>query len=138
MSIFSYPVEITAEDIKTECGFDLANEYGASNVRLFLNTVHSAVYDGAIYATGDMDIKNRIIEKHLEYTDPAIKKALILQAIYLNDVGNIGTESGITITADGQKAVVSKLDLREKAVCIAAIDTLKACACPILYAGEEL
>lgn len=138
MSVFSYPVEITMEDIKNECGFDLVKEYGSQGMKVFLNAVHSSVYDGCIYATGDMDIKNRIITAHKKYTEPAIKKALLLQAMYLNDQGNIATESGITITADGQKAVVSKLDLREKSVCIASVDALKSCACPILYAGEEV
>ena len=138
MSVFEYPIEITMEEIKNECGFDLVQEYGTNGMKVFLNAVHSAVYDGAIYATGDADIKNRIIKAHLKYTEPSIKKALLLQAMYLNDQGNIGTESGITITADGQKAVVCKLDLREKNVCISAVDALKACACPILYAGEEV
>ena len=136
MSIFSYPVEITAEEIKNECGFDIVKEYGASNLRVFLNSVHSAVYEGAIYATGDRDIKDRIIRTYLGKTQPAIKRALLLQASYMNDEGNVGTASGITITADGQKAVVSKLDLRSKIVCMSAIDALKACSCPILYAGE--
>lgn len=138
MSVFSYPVEITMEEIKNECGFDLVQDYGTNGMRVFLNAVHSAVYDGCIYATGDKDIKDRIIVAHRDKTEPSIKKALLLQAMYMNEQGNIATESGITITADGQKAVVNKLDLREKSVCIASVDALKACACPILYAGEEV
>lgn len=136
MSIFSYPVEITAEDIKNECGFDVTKEYGGNNTRVFMNAVHSAVYEGGIYATGDRDIKDRIILEHIAQTEKSIKRALLLQAMYMNDEGNVGTASGITITADGQKAVVSKLDLRSKTICIAAIDCLKACSCPILWAGE--
>lgn len=136
MSIFSYPVEITVEEIKNETGIDLVKEYGAENVRLFMNILHSNVYDGAIYATGAREIKDRIIEAHKIATENAIKRALLIQATYLHEDGNIGTESGVTITADGQKAVVSKADLRAKTVCIAAIDALKSCACPLLYAGE--
>jgi hypothetical protein len=135
MSVFTYPVEITAEDIKNECGFDVLKEYGA-NMRVFLNTVHSAVYEGGIYATGERDIKDRIIRTHKGTTESAIKRALLLQASYMNEEGNVGTESGITITSDGQKAVVSKGDLRAKTICIAAVDCLKACSCPILWAGE--
>lgn len=138
MSIVSYPVEVTQADIKNECGIDLVKEYGTGNLRVFLNTLHSTVYDGAIYATGDRDIKDRIIKAHIDKTTPSIKSALLIQASYMHDEGNVGTASGITITADGQKAVVSKLDLRAKTVCIAAIDALKACSCPILYAGEEV
>lgn len=137
MSIFSYPIMITAEELKNELGLDLVKEYGQAGLTIFLNCVHSAVYDGAIYATGARDIKDRIILAHLEKTESAIKRALCIQASYMDDEGNVGTESGITITADGQKAVVSKLDLRAKNVCIAAIDALKACSCPILYAGED-
>lgn len=136
MSIFSYPITITIEELKNESGIDLVKEYGQSNVQLFMNVVHSSVYDGAIYATGAREIKDRIIEHHKAVTENAIKRALILQAMYMHEDGNIGTESGITITADGQKAVVSKTDLRAKTVCIAAIDALKSCACPLLYAGE--
>ena len=135
MSIFSYPVEITAEDIKNECGFDVTKEYGG-DARVFMNAVHSAVYEGGIYATGDRDIKDRIILEHIAQAEKSIKRALLLQAMYMNDEGNVGTASGITITADGQKAVVGKLDLRSKTICISAIDCLKACSCPILWAGE--
>ena len=137
MSIFSYPIMITVEELKNELGLDLVKEYSAPGVNIFLNNVHSAVYDGAIYATGARDIKDRIILAHVDKTENAIKRALCLQASYMDDEGNVGTESGITITADGQKAVVSKLDLRAKTVCIAAIDALKACGVPLLYAGED-
>lgn len=137
MSIFSYPVEITAADLKNECGIDVTKEYGTKD-KIFLNVVHSAVYEGAIYATGDRDIKDRIITAHKAKTENAIKRALLIQATYMHDQGNVGTESGITIAADGQKAVVSKADLRAKTVAIAAVDALKACSVPILYAGEEV
>ena len=95
MSVFSYPVEITMEEIKNECGFDLVQDYGTNGMRVFLNAVHSAVYDGCIYATGDKDIKDRIILAHRDKTEPSIKKALLLQAMYMNEQGNIATESGI-------------------------------------------
>ena len=55
----------------------------------------------------------------------------------MHDTGNVGTESGITLTADGQKAVVGLRELRSKYICPAAIDALKACSIPLLYAGEE-
>ena len=132
-----YPVEISAEELKTERGLDLVKEYGA-NARAFLFDLHASVYDGCIYATGAQEIKNRIIERHLDDTSRAIKRALLLQAAYMHETGNVGTESGVTITADGQKAVVAKNELRSKNVCVAAVDALKACACPILYAGEKV
>ena len=136
MAMFEYPVMITAEDIKNECGFDLVEEYGASNVPHFLALVHSSVYDGCIYATGMSDIKDRIINKFKSDCEIPIKRALVTQAAYINSQGHIGTESGITITADGQKAVVNKFELRSKNVALGALDILKACKIPLLYAGE--
>ncbi len=137
MSIFSYPVEITVEELKNERALDLTKEYGVSGAKAFLSDVYAAVYDGGIYATGDRDIKDRIIAAHREKVENAIKRALIMQAAYMHDEGNVGTASGITISADGQKAVVSKNELRSKNICIAAVDALKACSVPLLYAGEE-
>jgi hypothetical protein len=101
-----------------------------------MNELHLSVYDGGIYATGDREIKNRIIEAH-EDAKNAVKRALVIQAEYLHGVGNIGTESGITITADGQKAVVGKSELRSKTLCIDAVNALKACSTPIVYAGGK-
>lgn len=137
MAIFEYPVTITATDLKNEREIDLVKEYGANGVKSFLSEVHSAVYDGGIYATGDSDIKNRIINAHADAVRNAIQRALILQAAYMHDNGNVGTESGITITADGQKAVVPLAEIRGKYICPAAIDALKGCSVPLLYAGEE-
>lgn len=137
MSIFSYPVEITVEDLKNERALDLIKEYGKTEAKGFLADVHASVYEGGIYATGARDIKDRIITAHLPKTENAIKRALIMQAEYMNDEGNVGTTSGITISADGQKAVVNKTELRSKNICIAAMDALKACSVPLLYAGEE-
>lgn len=137
MSIFDYPVMITADNVKTERGIDLVKEYGTGNVQAFLNEVHSAVYDGGIYATGDSALKNRIIVANENAAKGVIQRALILQAAYLHENGNVGTESGVTITADGQKAVVGLRELRSKYICPAAIDALKSCSIPILYAGEE-
>lgn len=137
MSIFSYPIEITVEELKNERAIDLVALYGANGVRGFLSEVFAAVYDGCIYATGDRDIKDRIIENYKDKAENAIKRALILQAAYMEDEGNVGTASGITISADGQKAVVSKNDLRSKTICTAAVDALKACSVPLLYAGED-
>lgn len=138
MSIFSYPVEITMEELKNEKNLDLVRAYGQNGVKPFLNEVFFAVYEGGIYATGDRDIKDRIITRHIEKTERAIKRALIIQAVYMHYEGNPGTASGITITADGQKAVVSKQDLRAKILCPAAVDALKACSIPLLYAGEDV
>ena len=137
MKLFAYPVEITVADLKNERNLDVHAEYGSAEGKAFLADVHAAVYEGGIYATGDRDIKERIINAHLDKAEDAIKRALILQAAYMHDEGNFGTYSGVTVTADGQKAVISRTELRSKSICLAAFDALKACACPILYAGEE-
>jgi hypothetical protein len=138
MAIFEYPITITADELKTEKGIDLTQEYGAELVTPFLNEVAAAIYESAIYITGDRDIKERIINANLEKVTSSIKRALILQAAYMNDTGNVGTESGIAITGAGASAVVSLRELRSKNVCPAAIDALKSCAIPLLYAGETV
>mgnify|MGYP006987518238 FL=1 len=135
MNIFSYPVTITYDELKTECGIDLATEVGKEKERSFMNGVNRAIYDGGVYLTGASDLKDRIIKANPDCAT-AIKRALLVQAQYMLDAGDVGTESGITITADGQKAVVSRSELRSKTICSAAVDALKACLVPILYAGE--
>ena len=135
MNIFSYPVTITYDELKTECGIDLATEVGKEKERSFMNGVNRAIYDGGVYLTGASDLKDRIIKANPDCAT-AIKRALLVQAQYMLDAGDVGTESGITITADGQKAVVSRSELRSKTICSAAVDALKACPVPILYAGE--
>lgn len=140
VSIFDdYPVKITPEELKNERNIDIVKEYPEEyEQRSFMSDVHSSIYEGAIYATGDKDIKDRIINAHKDKVENAIKRALILQAAYMHDEGSAGTSSGVTITADGQRALIGKADLRSKNICIAALDALKACSCPILYAGEDL
>ena len=136
MTLFEYPVMITADEIKTATGLDLGQEYEQREIAPFLHRVHLSVYDGGIYATGDRSIKDRIITAHKTETENAIKRSLIMQAEYEHAFGRIGTESGITVTADGQKSVVTKTDLRSKTLCIDAVNALKACSINLLYAGE--
>ena len=137
MTIFEeYPVTITASELKTATGLDLTEEMEQAEIAPFLQKVCLSVYEGGIYATGDRELKDRIIAAHYEKAETAIKRALIIQAEYEHGVGRVGTESGITITADGQKAVVSTSELRSKALCIDAVNALKACSVNLLYAGE--
>ena len=136
MEMFDYPVKITPDELKTATNLDLAAEYEQNEITPFLNRVCLSVYEGGIYATGDRELKNRIIIAHLEGTKNAIKKALIMQAEYEHGFGRFGTESGITIGADGVKAVISKSDLISKAICIDALNALRSCKINLLYAGE--
>ena len=138
MALFEYPVMITVAELKNERDLDITKEYSVYERTAFMADVHSAIYEGAIYATGDKDIKDRIINTHKTKMETAIKRALILQATSMHDEGNVGTSSGITATADGQKSGVGKMELRSKRVCLAAFDALKACPYSILYAGEDL
>lgn len=132
-----YPVTIDSAGLKNARGIDLAEVYSTDGERYaFLMDLYAAIYDGCIYATGDRTIKNEIIAEYKEKVMKSIQRALVIQAAYMLDEGNAGTASGITITADGQKAVVTKDELRSKTICPAALDALKACAYPILYAGE--
>lgn len=136
MDIFDYPITITPDELKTATGLDLAAEYEQREILPFLNRVYMSVYEGGIYATGDRTIKARIIQAHETAVKSAIKRALIMQAEYEHAFGRFGTESGITVGADGQKAVIANAELRSKAICIDAVNALKACAINLLYAGE--
>ena len=137
MEIFDYPVKITPDELKTARGIDLASEMQQREIPAFLNGVYLSVYEGGIYATGDRSVKDRIINAYTADTSPAIKRALLIQAEYELSVGRVGTEGGITITADGQKAVVSLNELRSKTICIDAVNALKSCKVNLLYAGES-
>ena len=115
----------------------MIQEIGKEKERSFMNGINRAVYDGCNYLTGASELKDRIIQLNPDCAT-AIKRALLIQAIYMLESGDVGSESGITITADGQKAVVSRTELRSKTICSAAVDALKACPVPILYAGEGI
>jgi hypothetical protein len=136
MDIFDYPVTITPDEIKTATGLDLAKEYEQREIQPFLNRVYMSVYEGGIYATGDRTIKAKSIQEHESDVKSAIKRALIMQAEYEHAFGRFGTESGITVGADGQKVVIGNAELRSKAICIDAVNALKASFVNILYAGE--
>lgn len=153
MDLFKYPVMITADELKTATGLDLAAEYEQREIAPFLHGVHSTVYESGVYATGDRYLKERIIKKYLvikeidketgvekdtEGTEIALKRALIRQAEYEHAFGRIGTESGITIGADGQKALISRQDLQSKTLCIDAVNALRGCKIALLYAGETI
>lgn len=62
MGIFSYPVTVAYDELKTECGIDLIQEIGKEKERSFMNGINRAVYDGCIYLTGASDLKDRIIQ----------------------------------------------------------------------------
>ena len=138
MDLFTYPVMITADELKTATGLDLAAEYEGREIAPFLRGVHSTVYESGVYATGDRYLKERIIDKHKESVEIALKRALIRQAEYEHAFGRIGTESGITIGADGQKALIARQDLQSKALCIDAVNALRSCKIALLYAGETV
>lgn len=138
MTIFDYPVMLTAEELKNATGLDLSQEYAAAEIAPFLYGVHSTVYESGIYATGDRDLKNRIINAHITDAETALKRALIRQAEYEHAFGRIGTENGITIGADGQKALIARHDLQAKALCIDAVNALRSCKVALLYAGEQV
>ena len=61
-----YPVLVNSDDVEKYCGCILSEEIEGDSeekVSNFLDTVHQQIYDFLIYATGDRDIKDRIITK---------------------------------------------------------------------------
>ena len=43
MGIFSYPVTVAYDELKTECGIDLIQEIGKEKERSFMNGINRAV-----------------------------------------------------------------------------------------------
>ncbi|GEM_PF-2178331 len=131
------PVTITSDDVEKYNGVVLENEIaGDSNqkVAIFLDTVHSVIFDFLIYSTGEKSIKNAIIEKYPQ-VQTAIKKALLKQVSYLLESGNIELYNGL-VKSVGNVAVVATSDVIEKIVAPSVINVLSSEKPNILFSGR--
>lgn len=132
------PVTINSEDCKTYGGLDLDVEIeGQTNEKVsnFLDTVHSHIFDFLIYSTGDRRIKNAIIEKYRSELEKPIKRALITQAKYLINSGNIELFNGVIKTVNGVD-VKATADIIEKVLAPTIINILGSTKPNILFAGR--
>lgn len=140
VSIFyeDLPVLIDSYDVKKFAGIDLSSELdGDSNEKItqFLDTVHEQIYYFLIFTTGDKELKLKIINKYRERLEKPIKIALLTQAKYLINNGNIELFNGLVKTVNGLD-VKESADVIEKVLAPTVINILGGTKPNILYAGR--
>lgn len=140
VSIFyeDLPVLIDSYDVKKFAGVDLSTELdGDSNEKItqFLDTVHEQIYYFLIFTTGDKELKLKIINKYRERLEKPIKIALLTQAKYLINNGNIELFNGLVKTVNGLD-VKESADVIEKVLAPTVINILGGTKPNILYAGR--
>lgn len=137
--LYDYPLTITSEEFEEYTGRNLSTELiGDSDRKVvnFLNTLHSHVYDFLIHNTGRADIKDRIIVKYAETLTKPIKRALILQGLYLlENMADIGLHNGVIFTAENGADIKDTQDIIQKILCPEVINLLSGTQPNILYAG---
>ncbi len=132
------PVKITDEDCKKYRGLDLANELeGDSKEKItqFLDTVHQHVYDFLIFSTGDRRWKIRIIEKYKAEVEKTLKMALLVQAAYLLNNGNIEMFNGVIKTVSGVD-IKDNTQINEKIIAPSIVNMLASTKPNLLFAGR--
>ncbi|MBQ8426554.1 MAG: hypothetical protein IJX16_07555 [Clostridia bacterium] len=132
------PVKITDEDCKKYRGLDLANELeGDSKEKItqFLDTVHQHVYDFLIFSTGDRRWKIKIIEKYKAEVEKTLKMALLVQAAYLLNNGNIEMFNGVIKTVNGVD-IKDNTQINEKIIAPSIVNMLASTKPNLLFAGR--
>lgn len=132
------PVKITDEDCKKYRGLDLANELeGDSKEKItqFLDTVHQHVYDFLIFSTGDRRWKIKIIEKYKAEVEKTLKMALLVQAAYLLNNGNIEMFNGVIKTVNGAD-IKDNTQINEKIIAPSIVNMLASTKPNLLFAGR--
>ena len=139
------PVKITDEDCKKYRGIDLRIELeGDSKEKItqFLDTVHQHVYDFLIFSTGDRRWKIAIINKYKEDSEgkptalaKTLKMALLVQAAYLLNNGNIEMFNGVIKTVNGAD-IKDNTQINEKIIAPTIVNMLASTKPNLLFAGR--
>lgn len=132
------PVTITDEDCKELRGLDLDSELDGNTqakISQFLDTVHQHVYEFLIFATGDRRWKIRIIEKYRADIERTLKMALLVQASYLINNGNIEMFNGVVKSVNGVD-IKDNTQINEKIIAPSIINMLSATKPNLLFAGR--
>lgn len=132
------PVKVNSDDVEKFCDIVLDKEIeGNSNQKVvaFLDTIHEHIYNFLIFSTGDKILKLRVIEKYREQLEKSIKIALLTQAKYLINSGNIELFNGVIKTVNGVD-VKESADIIEKVLAPTVINILGGTKPNILYAGK--
>lgn len=132
------PVKITDEDCKKYRGIDLESELeGDSREKItqFLDTVHQHVYEFLIFSTGDRRWKIKIIEKYKDEVEKTLKMALLVQASYLLNNGNIELFNGVIKTVNGAD-IKDNTQINEKIIAPSIVNMLASTKPNLLFAGR--
>lgn len=133
------PVTITDEDVKKYKGIDLSQELvGDSNEKItqFLDTVHQHVYDFLIFTTGNRNWKIKIIEKYKEQIEKTLKMALLVQAMYLLNNGNIELFNGVIKVSNGTADIKENSQINEKIIAPTIVNMLSSTKPNLLFSGR--
>ena len=131
------PVTITDEDVLNYRGIKLENELaGDTNERVsqFLDTVHEHIYRYIIFATGEKRHKVAVINKFAD-VQKVVKVALLTQAAYLINNGNIEMWNGVLRSVNGVD-VKDNNTIAEKIIAPSVINILSSEKPNILFAGR--
>ena len=132
------PVTITDEDCEKYRGLNLENELvgdSSQKVTQFLDTVHQHVYDFLIFVTGDRRWKIKIIEKYKADVEKTLKMALLVQAAYLLNNGNIEMFNGVIKTVNGVD-IKDNTQINEKVIAPTIVNMLSSTKPNLLFAGR--
>lgn len=132
------PVKITDEDCLKYRGINLDKELeGDSKEKItqFLDTVHQHIYDFLIFTTGDRRWKIKIIEKFKEDVEKTLKMALLVQAAYLLNNGNIELFNGVIKTVGGVD-IKDNTQINEKIIAPSIVNMLSSTKPNLLFAGR--
>ncbi len=132
------PVKITDEDCLKYKGINLDEELeGNSNEKItqFLDTVHQHIYDFLIFVTGDKRWKIKIIEKYRADVEKTLKMALLVQASYLLNNGNIELFNGVVKTVNGTD-IKENSQINEKIIAPSIVNMLSSTKPNLLFAGR--
>ena len=131
------PVTITDEDVLKYRGIKLENELaGDTNERVsqFLDTVHEHIYRYIIFATGEKRHKVAIINRFAD-VQKVVKVALLTQAAYLINNGNIEMWNGVLRSVNGVD-IKDNNTIAEKIIAPSVINILSSEKPNILFAGR--
>ncbi len=132
------PVKITDEDCKKYKGIDLEEELEGNSkekITQFLDTVHQHIYDFLIFVTGDKRWKIKIIEKYRADVEKTLKMALLVQASYLLNNGNIELFNGVVKTVNGTD-IKENSQINEKIIAPTIVNMLSSTKPNLLFAGR--
>lgn len=132
------PVKINSEDLINSLEnftVEKLESHEPLEVVNFLNAVHRIIYDFLIYTVGDKDIQNGLITQYIEQLEKPLKRALLAQAEYMVENGNIEMDNGKIALVNGITPYTTQ-EVLTKIICPSVINILMATKPCLLWVGE--